>query len=48
LTRPDGALHEVTSVELLTEILRALRDRSIGSHLHTDHRRVDLIIPRME
>jgi acetyl-CoA C-acetyltransferase len=26
--RPDGALHEVTSVELLTQVLRALRDRN--------------------
>jgi acetyl-CoA C-acetyltransferase len=26
--RPDGSLHEVTSVELLTQVLRALRDRS--------------------
>lgn len=26
--RPDGALHEVTSVELLTQVLRAVRDRS--------------------
>jgi acetyl-CoA C-acetyltransferase len=26
--RPDGALHEVTSVELLAQVLRALRDRS--------------------
>ncbi|MFV3127132.1 acetyl-CoA C-acetyltransferase [Niveispirillum sp. KHB5.9] len=26
--RPDGALHEVTAVELLTQVLRALRDRN--------------------
>jgi acetyl-CoA C-acetyltransferase len=26
--RPDGALHEVTSIELLTQVLRALRDRN--------------------
>ena len=26
--RPDGSLHEVTSVELLTQVLRALRDRN--------------------
>jgi acetyl-CoA C-acetyltransferase len=26
--RPDGSLHEVTSVELITQVLRALRDRS--------------------
>jgi acetyl-CoA C-acetyltransferase len=26
--RPDGALHEVTSVELLTQVLASLRDRS--------------------
>lgn len=26
--RPDGALHEVTSIELVTQVLRALRDRN--------------------
>ena len=26
--RPDGALHEVTSVELVTQLLKALRDRN--------------------
>jgi acetyl-CoA C-acetyltransferase len=26
--RPDGALHEVTSVEMVTQLLRALRDRN--------------------
>jgi acetyl-CoA C-acetyltransferase len=26
--RPDGALHEVTSVELLSQVLRSLRDRN--------------------
>ncbi len=26
--RPDGALHEVTSVELITQVLRSLRDRN--------------------
>lgn len=26
--RPDGALHEITAVELLTQVLRALRDRN--------------------
>ncbi|WP_439486033.1 acetyl-CoA C-acetyltransferase [Blastomonas fulva] len=31
--RPDGALHEVTSVEMVTQLLEALRDRN---NLHTD------------
>ncbi len=26
--RPDGSLHEITSMELLTQVLRALRDRN--------------------
>lgn len=26
--RPDGSLHEVTSIELLTQVLRAVRDRN--------------------
>ena len=26
--RPDGSLHEITAVELLTQVLRALRDRN--------------------
>src|SRR3546814_6134217 len=26
--RPDGSLHEVTSIELVTQVLRALRDRN--------------------
>ena len=26
--RPDGSLHEVTSIELITQVLRALRDRN--------------------
>ena len=26
--RPDGALHEITAIELITQVLRALRDRN--------------------
>ena len=26
--RPDGALHEVTSVQLVTQLLEAVRDRN--------------------